>query len=110
MTSPNVSFTALMAGSLETPAVIVSACPFDDGNGTQDLFVPHRSRHVAASDWTIFPKPIPAHWHDLAAAKGFEIVARVRDRLHVVLKCNICGAFTAQKTHVLRTAQPACGG
>jgi hypothetical protein len=110
MKTSHISSPVLSTGSTETPAVIVSAGTFDDGNGPQDLYVPHRSRHVAADDWTIFEKPIPAHWHALAAAKGYDLVARVRDRRHVILKCRKCGALTVQKMHVLRTAQPACGG
>lgn len=73
------------------------------------LHVPHRSRHVPASDWVDFPGQVPATWHDFARAKGFRVHARVRDRFHVALECAACGGLTAHKAYTLRTAQPRCG-
>lgn len=73
--------------------------------------MPRRSRHVAASAWQhVLPDPIPADWSRIARAKGFRIHSRIRDRHHVALECNACGALTAQKVFTLRTARPACGG
>lgn len=75
------------------------------------LHIPHRSRHVPDSEWRrTYPGPVPPQWQEIAAAKGFLIVDRVRDRSHVVLRCRECGADTVQKAYVLRTALPICGG
>ncbi|SIN99259.1 hypothetical protein SAMN05444722_0038 [Rhodovulum sp. ES.010] len=75
------------------------------------LHVPRRSGHVPAETWAVpYNGPIPDHWQKIARAKGFHILARVRDRYHLALECRVCGAVTAQKIFTLRTAQPACAG
>ena len=74
------------------------------------LYIPHRSRSVAAEDWTPFAGAMKPQWHIHARNKGFRLHSRIRDRLHLVLECHICGALTAQKLFTLRTARPACGG
>lgn len=72
------------------------------------LYLPRRSSHVPAEDWIPYPGPIPNDWHAIAEAKGFTIHSRIRDKFHLCLKCQTCGALTAQKVYTLRTAQPAC--
>lgn len=74
------------------------------------LHIPHRSRHVPARDWTLYPGPIKPDWHAQAVRKGFQVHSRIRDRMHLVLECKICAALTAHKLYTLRTANPACGG
>ena len=73
------------------------------------LHVPHRSRHVPASAWRDYPRPVPDAWHGFAREKGFRIHGRIRDRLHLALECTACGGLTAHKVFTLRTAQPRCG-
>lgn len=72
------------------------------------LYLPPRSSHVPAEQWVPYPGSIPNNWHTIAKAKGFRIHSRVRDRYHLCLQCQTCGAFTAQKVYTVRTAQPAC--
>jgi hypothetical protein len=74
----------------------------------EPLYVPRRSDTVPAEAWVPYPKPIPLQWHVIAEKKGFSIHSRIRDRFHLCLRCNSCGALTAQKIFTLRTAQPAC--
>lgn len=85
--------------------------PFEVVTGRQSrLYVPHRSRHVPASEWTNYARPAPEAWKSIAEAKGFRIHRRIRDRLHLALECRSCGSLTAHKAFTLRTAQPRCGG
>jgi len=56
----------------------------------------------------IHPGPIHAHWAEAARAKGFDLVARVRDRLHVALRCQTCGGLHVARYSVVMTAQPLC--
>lgn len=56
----------------------------------------------------IHPGPIHAHWAEAARSKGFDLIARVRDRLHVALRCQICGGIHVTRHSVVMTAQPLC--
>ena len=47
-------------------------------------------------------------WIVEAATKGYDIVARVVDRLHLALKCHKCGGISKVKRFTLMTAQPLC--
>lgn len=64
---------------------------------------------------TINDIPFPIHtgtikpdWIVEAAAKGYDIVARVVDRLHLALRCHKCGGVTKVKRFTLMSAQPLC--
>ncbi|TKD12544.1 hypothetical protein FBT96_20375 [Rhodobacter capsulatus] len=45
--------------------------------------------------------PLHAHWQIAARARGATIVARVRDRLHVALRCEICGGLWISRVSVV---------
>lgn len=77
--------------------------------GAERLYLPRRSRQVPTKAWATYAGPIHAHWQTLAAAKGFRVARRVRNKDHVALACHLCGELTAQKLHTLRTANPECG-
>ncbi|KRW98009.1 hypothetical protein [Paracoccus sp. MKU1] len=49
-----------------------------------------------------------AHWVEAARSKGFDLIARVRDRLHVALRCQTCGGVHVARHSVVMTAQPLC--
>ncbi|WP_199262361.1 hypothetical protein [Paracoccus binzhouensis] len=49
-----------------------------------------------------------AHWSEAARSKGFDLIARVQDRLHVALRCQPCGGVHVARHSVLMTAQPLC--
>ncbi|OIQ23718.1 MAG: hypothetical protein BM562_18505 [Alphaproteobacteria bacterium MedPE-SWcel] len=75
------------------------------------LYLPRGSRNHAPKSWTRdYPGPIKAEWTTVARSKGFDLIRRIRDKSHVVLRCHTCSALTAQKLYTLRTAQPACAG
>ncbi|WP_323716417.1 hypothetical protein [Paracoccus aminovorans] len=56
----------------------------------------------------IHPGTLHPHWSDAARAKGFDLIARVRDRLHVALRCQTCGWVHAARHSVVMKAQPLC--
>lgn len=55
-----------------------------------------------------FPLTIHAHWRDAAASKGFEILKRIRDRYHLLLRCRNCGATHMSKVLVVMNNRPIC--
>lgn len=48
------------------------------------------------------------HWSDAARAKGFDLIARVRDRLHVALRCQTCSGIHGSRHFVVMKAKPLC--
>ncbi|MBV0893501.1 GIY-YIG nuclease family protein [Paracoccus sp. Z118] len=56
----------------------------------------------------IYHAAIPDAWQDIAQEKGYEIVGRVIDRFHLVLRHEDCGAEMVSKVFTLRTAEPVC--
>ncbi|WP_045389934.1 hypothetical protein [Falsirhodobacter sp. alg1] len=65
---------------------------------------------LAVSDLplVIYPGPIHDHWTQAARTKGFDLIARVRDRLHVALRCQTCGGIHTARHSVVMSAQPLC--
>lgn len=59
-------------------------------------------------DHPIYDRDIPDHWHDWADETGYEIVARVIDKNHLLLRCCACGGRMISKVFVLRTGTPRC--
>ena len=49
-------------------------------------------------------------WRAAAKEKGYDIVARVKDRIHLVLRCHSCGALTVVKLFVFMNNKPRCKG
>ncbi|WP_145111518.1 GIY-YIG nuclease family protein [Cereibacter sediminicola] len=56
----------------------------------------------------MYPGPLHAHWIDAAEAKGFTLIDRVWDRLHVLLECKACGSQDVVRVSVLMGCQPIC--
>ncbi|RDD70151.1 hypothetical protein [Paracoccus versutus] len=56
----------------------------------------------------IHPGTLHPHWSDAARAKGFDLIARVRDRLHVALRCQTCSGIHVARHSVVMKAQPLC--
>ena len=48
------------------------------------------------------------HWIETAHSKGFDIVARVVDRLHLALRCQQCGEINKVRLFTLMNSQPNC--
>lgn len=56
----------------------------------------------------MFQGAILPQWSEVAEKKGYSIVARVSDRFHLALRCNVCAGLTKTKLFVLMNAQPIC--
>jgi len=56
----------------------------------------------------VFPGAILPKWAAAAEAKGFDIVGRIIDRLHLALRCRHCGATQKVRLFTLMSAQPLC--
>lgn len=63
---------------------------------------------IGNQTYSIFDAEIPEAWHEIAEEKGFEIIGRVCDRYHLVLRHNECGAEMVSKVFTLRTTNPLC--
>ena len=57
----------------------------------------------------VFACETPPHWHAAAEAKGFTVIGRAVDRLHVVLGCHACGRPTLKRVSVVLGYNPECG-
>lgn len=55
-----------------------------------------------------FPQTLQSNWIAAAQAKGFDLVCRVQDRYHLLLRCQACGAEHASRINVVRDHQPLC--
>lgn len=51
---------------------------------------------------------IHPRWQEIASHKGFDIIARIRDRYHLGLRHHACGRDMISKLYTLRTAAPLC--
>ena len=56
----------------------------------------------------VHPGPVAPSWTRAAAGKGFDIAARVKDRLHLALRCRTCGHVFTCRIFTLRSSQPIC--
>ncbi len=48
---------------------------------------------IADEPMRIYDAEVPPRWEEIALEKGFNIVARVKDRYHLALRCHDCGAL-----------------
>jgi len=58
--------------------------------------------------YDIFPGTLRPTWVENAAAKGFDIVARIADRFHLALRCRTCGETQKVRLFTLMAARPLC--
>jgi len=68
----------------------------------------HAPLSVSDLPLVIHPGPIQDHWAEAACGKGFDLLARVRDRLHVALRCQTCRRIHISRVSVVMSAQPLC--
>tara|TARA_R110002167_G_scaffold366392_2_gene595710 strand:+ start:2023 stop:3012 length:990 start_codon:yes stop_codon:yes gene_type:complete len=52
--------------------------------------------------------PCKLSWHIAAQQKGFDLLGRVLDRYHGVVRCHACGALSVVRLNVLRDHCPLC--
>ena len=71
----------------------------NDGNGTLTI----SEQALPLFDGSILPV-----WARMAQSKGFSIVARVCDRFHLLLRCDVCSGLTRTKLFVLMNNQLIC--
>lgn len=63
---------------------------------------------IGGNDLPVIAMPLMPAWIATARDKGFDLVARVRDRYHLALRCHQCRDLSIAKVFTLRTAQPLC--
>lgn len=56
----------------------------------------------------IHPGELHAHWAEMARSKGFSLIARVRDRFRVALRCQSCAGIHVSRHFVVMKAKPLC--
>jgi hypothetical protein len=64
--------------------------------------------HVDGNFQHVFLGKTPQHWLDAAHQKGFALLGRAVDRLHVVLGCKVCGEATLKRISVVLGHNPEC--
>ena len=68
------------------------------------------SIRIGDTDYPVFNAPLPETWVRAAAEKGYRIVARVIDRYHVALECQICRELNLARAFTLLRCKPECKG
>ncbi|MCX7567157.1 GIY-YIG nuclease family protein [Sulfitobacter sp. F26169L] len=63
---------------------------------------------IAGTPVPVFPGKILPHWIEAAHAKGYDIAGRIIDRLHLALRCHLCGEIIQARLFTLMSAQPLC--
>ena len=63
---------------------------------------------IAGTPVPVFPGKILPHWIEAAHAKGYDIAGRIIDRLHIALRCHLCGEIIQARLFTLMSAQPLC--
>jgi len=56
----------------------------------------------------LFHGALHAHWAAAAKAKGFDLIARVKDHLHLALRCHMCSGINVTRHFVVMNNQPLC--
>ena len=69
----------------------------------------HKLR-IGDTDYPVHDAPLPGTWVRAALEKGYRLAARVIDRYHVALECQVCGTLNLARAFVLRKSQPVCKG
>lgn len=67
-----------------------------------------QSRANPEAEHAPYPGAIQPQWQAAARRKGFRITARIRDRYHLALRCQSCGASHASRIYTLMSARPQC--
>lgn len=87
----------------------VSPMPADHTSTHTALFPDYvRLSRSATTTYPPFEGTIPPKWHKTARKKGFTIVDRVKDRLHVALLCHNCGCTHTKRISVVLGYSPEC--
>ncbi|KEO56658.1 GIY-YIG nuclease family protein [Thioclava indica] len=63
---------------------------------------------IRGEDLAIQPGQIHQRWRDAAEAKGYRVVARIKDKNNLALECTTCGGLHVCRYFVLQTFQPDC--
>ncbi|WP_243405236.1 GIY-YIG nuclease family protein [Pelagivirga sediminicola] len=63
---------------------------------------------ISGSPVPVYPGKLMPNWIEAAQNKGYDIVARIIDRLHLALRCHHCGELIKVRLYTLMSAQPLC--
>lgn len=63
---------------------------------------------IGAEPIPVIDMPLKPAWAEAAQAKGFCLLARVKDRYHLAIRCNECAETSVTKIYTLMTAKPLC--
>lgn len=90
-----------------------SAAPdpaIDPSCSTADHVAPAASDKILVdgAPLPVYRGPFMPGWIAAAETKGFDIAARVIDRLHLALRCRTCGHVFACRIFTLTNTQPIC--
>ena len=79
--------------------------------------MPHKRRSAMAAPASILidgtlqpihPGPLAPGWCSAADARGFDIVARIKNRQHLALSCRTCGGILVCRIFTLMSGWPIC--
>ena len=63
---------------------------------------------ISGTSYPVYPRPALPAWIETAETKGFDLVCRIADRLHLALRCRKCGALNKVKRFTLMDDTPLC--
>ena len=65
---------------------------------------------IGDTEYPVYDGPLAETWVRAATAKNYRVVARVIDRYHVALECQICRELNLAYAYTLKVCQPECKG
>lgn len=65
---------------------------------------------IGDTDYPVHDAPLPGTWVRAALEKGYRLAARVIDRYHVALECQVCGTLNLARAFTVKQCQPVCKG
>ncbi len=65
---------------------------------------------IGDTDYPVHDAPLPGTWVCAALEKGYRLAARVIDRYHVALECQVCGTLNLARAFTLNKCRPVCKG
>ena len=60
---------------------------------------------IGDTEYPVYDAPLPDTWVRAATEKGYRVAARVIDRYHVALACELCGTLNKTRAFTLRVRE-----
>ncbi|WP_299416224.1 GIY-YIG nuclease family protein [uncultured Sulfitobacter sp.] len=73
-----------------------------------NTFNPPNNMTIADFPFPIHTGAIKPKWAEEAQKKGYNILARIVDRMHLALQCKLCGGISKVRHYTLTSANPLC--